>query len=205
MSYDAVSFFYDALARLVFADAQMKAQESTLHHIRPGSRVLIAGGGSGWLLEAIGKIHLSGLSITYIDSSAKMIAHARRRDVAKNDVVFITSSIMDAQFEPGSFDVIITPFLFDNFTQSECDQAFTVLHHSLAAGGRWLFTDFRKTNKIWHGLLLRSMYLFFRVLAGIHARQLPDTDGLFSMADYYVLADNKFSHGFIGALAYGKP
>ncbi len=45
MGYDTVSFFYDALARLVFGDAQLKAQASTLHFIKPGDSVLIVGGG----------------------------------------------------------------------------------------------------------------------------------------------------------------
>ncbi len=132
-----------------------------------------------------------------------MIGHAKRRNIP-GSIIYHAAAIGNVQLLPGSFDVIITPFLFDNFTQWECDSAFRLLHHSLAHKGRWLFTDFQQTRRLWHKMLLRSMYLFFGLLAGIKARSLPDTAGLFSMADYEILDEQKFMKGFIVSSVFEK-
>jgi ubiquinone/menaquinone biosynthesis C-methylase UbiE len=202
MTYDNVAFFYDALARLIFGRQQLTALEFLIRHIPENARVLIVGGGSGWILESIARQHPTGLSITYIDASGKMVALAKKKNTAGNNITFITADIAQTQLNEGSFDVVITPFLFDNFTQPVCDEVFNKLHLSLCKNGTWLFTDFQQTTLRRHQLLLRAMYLFFRITSGIKARQLPDTGGLFAAAGYSPVAQAQLMGGFIVATVY---
>lgn len=108
-NYDSIAWFYDGLSRLVFGNALIKAKLFLLDSIPSNSRLLIVGGGTGWVLEEIAKKHPSGLHITSIDASAKMVALARKRNAGANQVTFITSTIEDATLV-ATFDVVLTPF-----------------------------------------------------------------------------------------------
>ena len=97
-NYDNIASSYDLLSRLVFFRSQVKAQIEQLKYIPEGSNVLIAGGGTGWILEEIAKIHPSGLSITYVEISAKMLEISQKRNTKANTITYIRSSIED--FKP---------------------------------------------------------------------------------------------------------
>ena len=81
--YDNVSFFYDRLSSLIFGDKLQFPQRYFIEAIPANARVLIVGGGSGWILEAICSHHSKGLAITYIDSSPKMVGRYLSDDIGK--------------------------------------------------------------------------------------------------------------------------
>jgi ubiquinone/menaquinone biosynthesis C-methylase UbiE len=181
----------------------MKAQQFLVKEIPANSRILIVGGGTGWVLEEIAKIHANGLTITYVDSSAKMIALARARNVAGNIVTFIAAPIEETA--PAEvYDVVLTPFLFDNFTDHVMQKVFVQLHERLAPQGIWLFCDFQKPIVFWQKILLKVMYLFFKVSCGIEASALPDTEGCFARHGYKIRAQETFVKGFVVSRVYEK-
>jgi ubiquinone/menaquinone biosynthesis C-methylase UbiE len=74
-NYDNSAWFYDRLSRIILGKALIRAQTTFLPYLSlPNSKVLIAGGGTGWILEEIAKVHPSGLHITYVELSEKMMA-----------------------------------------------------------------------------------------------------------------------------------
>ena len=202
-TYDSIAWFYDRLSRLVYGRALVRAQQFLVKEIPADSRVLIVGGGTGWVLEEIARIHPGGLSVTYVDSSAKMIALARRRNVGANVVTFIAAPI-EAIETPTVYDVVFTPFLFDNFTQPVMRNVFAYLDSCLAPRGTWLFGDFQKTNIFWQSAMLAVMYLFFRVSCGIEASELPGTEVCFADYGYKARAQNTFVKGFVVSTVYQK-
>jgi len=202
-NYDTIALFYDRLAGLVYGKALVHARAFLLTGITPGSTILIAGGGTGWELEAISKLFPSGLIITYVDASAKMTALAAKRNIAGNKVAFITAPIENALLDK-RYDFIITPFLFDNFSDKSLQQIFPLLHNRLKPGGLWLHCDFLNTNVLWQRALLKIMYRFFRICCGIEATRLPDTEGCFAQYNYQVLDQKFFIGEFITAVHYKK-
>src|ERR1700744_542206 len=88
-NYDNSAWFYDRLSRLVYGKALIRSQIYLLKHIPKNSNILIAGGGTGWILEEIVKIHPSGLTITYVEVSANMMDLSKKRNVQSNKVTFI--------------------------------------------------------------------------------------------------------------------
>src|SRR6201996_2756185 len=139
-NYDNSAWFYDRLSRVVYGRALIRSQVYLLGHIPAGSKVLIVGGGTGWILEEIAKVHPSGLRITYVEISAKMLALSRKRNAGKNEVVYINDPV-EHLTGADSFDVVFTPFLFDNFTEQTLQKVFAQLHKQLKPGGIWLNTD----------------------------------------------------------------
>lgn len=201
--YNLIAPYYDRLAALCFGNKLMVAQTSLLQYVAAGSHMLIVGGGTGLILEAITRICPTGLKITYADASEKMVALARQRDIGGNEVLFTAKPVQE--LPAGSFDMVVTPFLIDNFTEPVMQQVMAHLDGMLNTGGLWLFTDFCNPDRRSQQFLLRSMYLFFAVVCGIGARRLPLTALQFARLGYVVEEEKVFLNGFVKAVCYKKP
>jgi len=202
-NYDNSASFYDKLSRIVYGKALITSQVYLLQFIPANSSVLIAGGGTGWILEEIAKIHPSGLTITYVEISAKMTALARQRNYGDNKLNFINKPIEEVE-DTTTYGVIITPFLFDNFTDGTIEHVFAHMHERLKPEGIWLCTDFQLTGKLWQGILLKSMYYFFRILCGIETTTMPDIESRFVKYGYKKIVAKTFFGEFIISTEYRK-
>ena len=202
--YDNIAPFYDWLTRLVFGDAVLRAHRFLANAIPGGSSVLIIGGGTGFILEEISKKHLNGLDITYVDISRKMIALSEKRNSGNNKVEFINKSIAEVKFDK-QFDAVITPFFLDNFSNKTLGIIHNKINLSLRHGGVWLFADFQqKENKLWQQILLKFMYVFFRLSCNIEATHLEDFDALFKVSNYQISSWKTFYRNFIYSTVYIK-
>jgi len=202
-TYDNVALFYDRLARLIYGRALIEAQVYLIKAIPANANILIAGGGTGWILEELTRIHPSGLNITYIDISAKMIALAKKRNAGSNKVIFINAPILDVVIE-STFDIVLTPFLLDNFTYDTLLKVFSQLNNLLLPNGSWLYCDFQNTNVLWQKTVLKIMYFFFRSLCGVETNHLPDVEKCFTNKSYKTIAEKTFVREFIVARIYKK-
>lgn len=202
-NYDNSAWFYDGLSRVVYGRTLIRSQVYLLHYIPANAHVLIAGGGTGWILEEIAKIHPSGLTITYAEISAKMMALSRKRNAGDNKIIYINAPVENLAGE-ASYDVVITPFLFDNFTEQSLQKVFTHIQGKLKPKGLWLNTDFRLAGKWWQSFLLRTMILFFRIVCRIEAKKLPQIDRCFEQHQYTVINQKAFWGEFILSTVYQK-
>jgi ubiquinone/menaquinone biosynthesis C-methylase UbiE len=200
-NYNNSAWFYDRLSRLIYGRALINSQVYLLQFIPANTSVLIVGGGTGWILEELTQLHPSGLQITYVEVAANMIALSKKRNAGSNEVVFINDAIENTNL-PGYFDVIITPFLFDNFTGSNLPKIFDVISVLLKPAGIWLNADFQLTGKWWQQVLLKSMFLFFKVFCGIEASKLPDIDKEFEKHHYKIAEEKAFFNDFIISRVY---
>ena len=203
-NYNNSAWFYDGLSRLVFGRALIDAQVYLLQYIPLNSHILIAGGGTGWILEEIGKVHPSDLTITYVEVSAKMMEKSKKRFTGKNRVIYINSAIENVTMDT-SYDVIITPFLLDNFTTETLQKVFDHLHTLLKPNGLWLNTDFQLSGIWWQKVFINAMLLFFKSLCRIEASQLPDIEKQFKQNNYKVIAIKTFFNGFVISKVYSAP
>lgn len=204
VNYDPIARYYDGISRLVFGNSIRRAQQFLLKAIRAESEILIVGGGTGWILEDIAEVHKQGLKITYVDQSANMIEISKGRYIGQNDVVFICQPIQTAKLK-GKFDVVIIPFLFDNFSQLTINHIFQKIDLHLNVDGLWLFADFTsKTEKLWTKILLKLMYSFFGRLCNLETSTLPDFAGSFQNNNYQIISEASFYKGFIRSIIYQK-
>jgi ubiquinone/menaquinone biosynthesis C-methylase UbiE len=204
-SYDLVAGVYDKLANLFPGDVLQKAQSFYLGKIPQRANILVVGGGTGRILEDITNIYPQGLSIDYVDISIRMIAKAKKRYTGNNKLTFIHQSITDFSKDV-QYDVIITAFLLDNFSEATMQKVFVFLHQKLKHGGLWLYTDFQIKSKHpwWQKAVLFIMYSFFRIVCNIEAKQLPDVASSFNTYNYQFIESQTFFHQFIIASVYKK-
>ncbi|MEO6150999.1 MAG: class I SAM-dependent methyltransferase [Mucilaginibacter sp.] len=202
-NYNKTAWFYDRLARLVYGDSLHKAQIYLLKYLPPNSKILIIGGGTGRILEAISATYLAGLTIIYVELSANMISLSRKRNIGNNTVEFINAAIEEID-TPGEFDVIITPFLFDNYTNEALQTTFPHTNSQLKPGGIWLNTDFQLTGKWWQWVLMKGMYAFFKLFSEIDASRFPDVKSCFLNEGYVLIEGKEFYGRFLLAQGWRK-
>ncbi|MGN6568322.1 MAG: class I SAM-dependent methyltransferase, partial [Flavipsychrobacter sp.] len=194
--YDPIAGLYDRLSYLFFGNAQRRAQTFFLKDIPLNSRILIVGGGTGWILEEIAKQHPGGFDITYVELSGKMIELSRRRNVGQNAVHFINESI-EAFSTAETFDVAITAFLFDNFSEQHARSVFLQIHSLLKPGGLWLVSDFdaeQANHHLWQRAMLAAMYFFFRLVCRVEAKELVRLKPLYA-DNGYTLRNYTYTYG----------
>ena len=205
-NYDPIARHYDWLSRLFFGRSEIDAQINMLKYVAAGSRVLIVGGGTGWILEELAAIYPAGLRIVYVELSREMMALSRKRHYGQNDVAFIPLPV--EEYVTGErFDVILTGFVFDNFTAERTVFVFRLLHGLLRDGGHWLFAEFclqRGLSKFWQALLLKTMYWSARLVCRVEASRLTDVEPLFAAAGYRQLERAYYYSRFIKAIVYEK-
>ena len=200
-NYDNAAWFYDRLSRLVYGRQLINAHRFLLSYIPANSKILIAGGGTGYVLEELTKLFPSGLHITYVELSANMIALSKQRNAGNNEVNFINAAIEDVP-QQQQYDVVFTPFLLDNFTQQHLQQVFIHLHRFLKPSGLWLCSDFQLTGRWWQVILLKLMFVFFRLLDCVQVNRLPDIDSIFEQYAYKPVAQKTFFGDFIKSTVY---
>jgi ubiquinone/menaquinone biosynthesis C-methylase UbiE len=202
-NYNNSAWFYDRLSRMVYGRSLINAQVYLLQYIPANANILIVGGGTGWILEELTKTYPTGLQITYVEVAADMMALSKKRNPGNNEVIFINDAIENITFRE-RFDVVFTPFLFDNFIEQTLKLVFGHIHKLLKPGGIWLNADFQITGKWWQRILLKSMYLFFKMLCGIEASKLPDIEKQFETHGYKEIAGKTFYGEFMVSKVYRK-
>ena len=198
--FDRIAFIYDFLAKLVFGKSIKESQQHFLNKIEDSSKVLILGGGTGWLLAELLKVK-PNCEIWYIDASQRMIALSKSKIDPKLAVHFIHGTERDIP----SFikcDVLITNFYFDLFTYDQLKNNITRLQSSTRPGGRWIVTDFVNNEKWWQVIMLKAMYWFFRIACNIESQRLPEWSNLLEKAGVKEIDSKPFCRGFIKAALY---
>ncbi|WP_234734068.1 class I SAM-dependent methyltransferase [Tellurirhabdus bombi] len=201
--FNRVATWYDKLASLVFGNVLKTAQTTFIPKIPQDAVIVVLGGGSGWLLSVLLDECLPR-KVIYIDASFRMISLAQQRVENDPRVEFRVGNEQDVRLDDRA-DVVITPFILDLFTQSRLETAILPkLNNALKVGGLWLSTDFMNPNFLWQRLLLRAMYRFFRLTAGIEARRLANWYELLNK-DFTRLDEASYWNGFIKAGLWKKP
>ena len=174
-NFNWVAPAYDALAWVVFGRSLKRAQVVFLDRIPSGASILIVGGGPGWLLEPLLASRPPG-RIVYLEASANMLARASRRMLKRQLLGTVEFRLGDeTSLRPDDFDVIITPFVLDLFTDEALQtRLLPRLHNALKPGGLWFVTDFVPATGYGQKMLLQAMIWFFRLTANIETRQLAD-------------------------------
>ena len=198
INFNKIAPFYDDLVKLVFGDSVQNATNHYLNQIPGNSKILILGGGTGQLLDEMN--HLScGSNVTYVDAAQGMVAQAKLRKHKNISVKFLCLSVFELDQEP--FDVIITPFFLDLFSNAELQVLSSRLKGFLPKGGYWLFSDFVTSGSIYQKLFIRFLYLLCGFACGVTSTKLPNYDIVFGN-EFSLLSDNLSSRGLITSRIY---
>jgi len=196
--FDKIAFVYDRLAQLVYGKSIIDAQKYFLGKIPGHSKILILGGGTGWILQEIFKLN-SNVEIYYIEASSKMISLAKEK--INNEQIHFVHGTEDNIPQQIQFNVVVTNFYLDLFSDDSMKSVLQKIKISLSSNAQWIVTDF-VNEKSWQRLLLKVMYAFFRFTSGIEAKKFPDWENEMLLIEVKEIGSKKFYNGFIETKLY---
>jgi tRNA (cmo5U34)-methyltransferase len=203
--FDRLSPFYDALVRIFFGRSLTRTQLHFLPELKTPGSALIFGGGTGKILAEMIRQDIAK-TYCYVDISEKMIAKAKKRTAGKNNGVEFICGSYDA-IPQKKFDLIVTPFVLDCFTDEELALVMKTLQERLAPGGKWLFADFNvpeKGARTFSRFLIRILYFFFNVICGLGVKKLPGFEQHFEVVNMKKVKEEFFLRGMLTAKVYSR-
>lgn len=215
VNFDGIAPAYDTLTTL-FGGNIKKAQQYFLSLIPAHARILVVGGGTGWILIDVLSLGKKIQYITYVEASATML------DLSKDKLIKYKASHPDRNFpliewihgtennlpQDEVYDVIITNFFLDLFDEVALLKVMKKLSLSFHPEGIWLFSDFNISGKHfegwWQRLLIRCMYLFFKITCYLHTTKLPDFEQVFHQLGFKKTHTKSFFSHMIVTRVYRK-
>ncbi len=207
--FNTIAPFYNVVSTVFSFNQIHKSQTWLLSKKMQFSKSLIMGGGDGkFLLEAMKQ----GLSdqYYYIDISDAMIKLARSKIEKQlpsllNSVVFICGSYQDIS-ATGKFDLIVTPYFLDCFSEDELSIITAKLHAHLTIEGTWFFTDFNIPEDSFRTFIfkniIRLLYGIFDLFCNWELNRLPDFSKEFCKYGFTILHEKYFLGGLLVSRIY---
>lgn len=202
-NFDVIARPYKTFEYLTFGNMLEKTRFHYLPEIAHCKNALVLGDGDGRFLSRLLAAN-QNLHATAVDSSTTMLRLLRRRCEAnitdcKQRLRIIQSDALT--FTPTeTYDLIVTHFFLDCFSQEDLRLLIHRLVPSLAPEAWWLVSEFRIPDGVLAfpaGLLIRSLYLAFHILTGLRTTQLPDYGSDFRRSH---LMKSVFHHHYGGIL-----
>jgi ubiquinone/menaquinone biosynthesis C-methylase UbiE len=202
--YNFIAPTYDGLAKLVFGNSIIKAQYQWLNSLPGQGDVLFVGGGSGKALKKLVESN-PNLKITYVEPSVKMREKSKKAltESQLKQVTFVNQPIEDLKSDI-QFDVIITFFFLDLFSEDKLDRIFNQLDQKLKDNGLWLVSEFNQPTNLFQRIIEKFMFLFLKITTAIEASSIADYKKQFDSKAYDLLAKEDFYSNFIYSNLYCK-
>jgi ubiquinone/menaquinone biosynthesis C-methylase UbiE len=208
--FDIIAPYYDLLARCVFGNSICKSQLATLEFIPKDAVILIMGGGTGWYLKEL-LLCSKAKRVVYIDSSEKMLALSKNKMASFPQEMELVDFRLGTHtcIQPGErFDLIITHFFLDLFTDAQLNKLMQLLSTVLNKNCLWLCADFhlpdRGSGRWWKKVLIHLTYAFFRLCCNIKASRLPEIYRYFKANDMHSIYESFFYSQLIVTQVYKK-
>jgi SAM-dependent methyltransferase len=177
--FDSIARPYRWLEYLTLGRALERCRFHFLPLLREQQRALVLGDGDGRFLAEL-LTRNPQLHADAVDTSAVMLQLLRERcDATPNGSSRLNihhTSALNFPIE-GAYDLVVTHFFLDCLTQSELETLIARIAPALTPGALWLISDFRIPGGPMHlpaWIVVRGLYLAFRVLTGLRTTRLPD-------------------------------
>jgi SAM-dependent methyltransferase len=196
--YNVLAPVYDSLARLLLGKSIQQMQLRFLNVLISKNKLLILGGGTGWILLAIERIN-SNIQIDYVDLSTGMIKKAKERGTDPTRIRFIEGT--EQNIPDADYDCVITNFYLDLFSDTELKGIVICIKNCMQPNSYWFVTDF-VTSNFWSKVKVKCMYIFFWLTTGLKTTQLPDWDQILRSNGVKLLDEKNSKGGFIKSVVY---
>lgn len=196
--FDRIARAYRWMERLTFGPALWRCRTRFLPQLAGRRRALLLGDGNGRFTAALLGTN-PHLHADAVDSSAAMLRLLvqRVRNTQPDASARLRTHHADAPDfvralpESPQYDLIVTHFFLDCFAQREVESLTRNLALRIRPDALWLVSDFRIPTGLlqWPArVLVRSLYLAFRLLTGLRTAQLPNHAAALTAAGFTRIA-----------------
>src|SRR5687767_4231553 len=198
--YNLIAPFYDDLAGFVYGQPLFDAQTFYFSEIPDGGKVLILGGGSGWILPFLFR-QKPNVQVSYVEASEKMIELAKTRNCPVDRVQFILGTEASIPFN-FQFDAIILNFYVDGFSFNQLPSRLQLINTHMKTNAVWVVTDFVDTGRPNHRLILWLTHVFFRILIKHPNKRLVEWWKVFEQCGLKKKKEKLWKSGLIKSALY---
>lgn len=183
-NFNSIARPYRWLEYLTLGRALERCRLHFLSSLLNHKRALVIGDGDGRFLAALMSSN-PHIHVDAVDTSATMLELLSKRCKA-NATRLETHHTNALTFAPsGAYDLVVTHFFLDCLTQSDLEALIAHLTPTLTSKALWLVSDFRIPPGRMHlpaRIVVRSLYLAFRIITGLRTTRLPDHAAPFKQA-----------------------
>jgi ubiquinone/menaquinone biosynthesis C-methylase UbiE len=179
-NFDIIARPYRWLENLTLGRALERCRLHFLPSLLHQKNALVLGDGDGRFLAEL-LTQNPRLHAEAVDTSATMLQLLRHRcEAAAPDAPTRLSTHQSSALTvplTGSYDLIVTHFFLDCLTQTELETLIHRIAPALSPQALWLISDFQIPTgpmRLPAKILIRTLYLAFRILTGLRTTQLPD-------------------------------
>ncbi len=185
MSFDTLAPHYRWMEPLLAGEKLQRCRVAFLAHVTTAKRILIVGEGHGRFLVECRRA-LPAAQITCVDASQRMLAIARSRlanaGLGSERVTFLHADVLAWNPPAGVADLLVTHFFLDCFRPEQLRLLIAQLAQAAQPHAAWLLSDFQVPPaglpRLRARLILKAMYVFFRVATRLPAGKLSCPDDL---------------------------
>jgi|GEM_PF-250376 len=179
-NFNRIASPYRYLEYLTLGRILERCRDHFLPKLFDCQQALILGDGDGRFLAKLYTANPT-LHATAVDISAAMLNLLRRRCEAaafNAKILLLTCNSSALEHTPSSqTDLVVAHFFFDCLTQSDLDALIDRVAKHVRPNALWLISDFRIPGgpiRLPARLIIRALYLAFRILTGLRTTRLPD-------------------------------
>ena len=179
-NFNRVARVYRWAEYLAFGHALERCRSRYLPEVGHCRSALVLGDGDGRFLSRLLQQN-TAMTANVVDSSASMLALLQRRVDRGNGQHRVALHHADARnFLPpvGDCDLIVTHFFLDCFTNAELETLVPRIASKVRPGALWLVSEFNipanSPMRLPARIIIRLLYLAFRLLTGLRPTHLPD-------------------------------
>ena len=214
MSYSRIARFYKLIEQVTIGPPLLDARLAHLNRLAergPIQHALLVGEGNGSFLLPFAQ-RFPETEITVVDESAAMlqVAHTRLQAAGVNTdrIEFRQADMATEPLPEAHYDLIVTLFFFDNFSERTVRQLVPALERASLPQAHWLLSDFQVPASGWRRVRaqfwLAVLYAFFRSIAGIPARCVPPTEVIFEETSFKPVARQTFCGEMLYSTLYAS-
>lgn len=191
MSFDLLAPHYRWIEAVAAGDKLQRCRTLLLGEVHPPQRVLVFGEGNGrFLVELLRRFPEA--EVTVVELSGKMISLCRERLVRAGlhdrRVHFIQTDALTWQPPANRFDLIVTCFFLDCFSEDQLRGLIASIASAARPGATWLISDFQIAASGWRRwrsrIIVWLLYRFFRLVTQLPGRQLTDVSAMLRAAGF---------------------
>lgn len=200
MNCDFIARWYRYAEYLTLGKALENRRREYLNRMVTAKYALLLGDGDGRFTAEFLEANRTA-RVDSLDLSKNMLKLAARRIAAlpfpAPAVRLLQADALTFPFE-ARYDLVVTHFFLDCFSDFQIQPLVARIARAMTPDARWIVSEFRTPN-LAAAIIVKVLYLAFRVLTGSRVQRLPDYPGALAAHGFERLASKTALGGLISS------
>jgi ubiquinone/menaquinone biosynthesis C-methylase UbiE len=205
MNCNRIATYYETIEHLSFGRHLEHRRFAFLGDTKTSRRAIVCGGGDGRFLARLLRVN-ARVEVDFVDLSSRMITLTEQRiegmgRTFRERVRFHTGDVRNLDAPADCYDLIVTHFFLDCFSNEELDEVVGRLTRWGTPQVKWIVSDFREAGgplgRLWTRGVIGGLYMAFRFTTGLRVTRLPRYKAALARAGYILRFEEEALAGLL--------